>query len=392
MLGNRGPKGRDCQHEASIGAPTERDAFAKTESAWERDVKHAVPEFSVEEVDRAGEMLIEFPDIPEFMYDWTKQDREKFEEWNNAYNVVDNWRASHSFPLNTFQTTLRDKAHRVDSSCFTAQRLKRLWSIEAKLSRRKFKLSEIQDIGGCRAILKSVEHVDKLVEIYSTSDLKHKLERVDDYIRHPKASGYRGVHLIYSYYSDRKDTYNGHKIEMQFRSPLQHAWATAVETVGTFTSQALKSSRGNKQWLRFFQLMGSAIALREKLPIVPHTPTSCRALIDDLLRYSDELDAISRMQSYGAALRVLDENTENAHYFLIRLETGAQTVTTIGFKKNELEKAEQQYAALEKQIARAKGGDAVLVSAASLATLKRAYPNYFADTRLFIEALENALK
>lgn len=366
--------------------------FAEAEDWWDLEVKHAIPEFSIEDVDRAGDLLIDFPDIPDDVEEWTDQDAKKFDEWNNAYSVVDNWRASHSFPLNTFQTTLRDKAHRIDSTCFTAQRLKRLWSIEAKLRRRKFRLSEIQDIGGCRVILKSVEHVDKLVRIYNESDLKHKLERIDDYIRHPKVSGYRGVHLIYSYYSDRKDTYNGHKIEMQFRSPLQHAWATAVETAGTFTSQALKSSRGNKKWLRFFQLMGSAIALREKLPIVPHTPALRSDLIDHLKRYADDLDAIARMQSYGAALRILDENTENAYYFLIRLEPGAQTVTTIGFKKTELEKAEKGYATLEKQIARAKGGDAVLVSAASLATLKRAYPNYFADTRLFIEALREALR
>ena len=43
-------------------------------------------------------------------------------------------------------------------------------------------------------------------------------------------SGYRGVHLIYRYNSDRKTEYNTLLIEMQLRSQLQHAWATAVET------------------------------------------------------------------------------------------------------------------------------------------------------------------
>jgi hypothetical protein len=38
--------------------------------------------------------------------------------------------------------------------------------------------------------------------------------------------------------------YNDLKIEMQLRSQYQHAWATAVETVGTFIGQALKSSIG----------------------------------------------------------------------------------------------------------------------------------------------------
>ena len=355
-------------------------------------MKHVTPEYSIEQVDRAGELLLEFPDLPEDLGDWTKEDEAKWDEWDRAFQVVNNWRASHSFPLNTFQTTLREKAHKVDAQCLTAQRLKRLSSIEAKLARRKFRLSEIQDIAGCRAVLKSVEHVDKLVEVYKQSDLKHKLEKTDDYIRNPKASGYRSMHLIYSYYSDRKDTYNGHKIEMQFRSLLQHAWATAVETVGTFTREALKSSRGNKTWLRFFQLMGSVIALREGCPAGPNTPQSRDHLVKELRRYADELDAIARMRSYGDALQVTDEDTQNAYYFLIELEPGARRVNTRGYKRNEIANAERAYAQLERQIAtRDAGGDAVLVSVASLSTLKRAYPNYFADTRMFIEAVNEAL-
>jgi DNA-binding CsgD family transcriptional regulator len=63
-------------------------------------------------------------------------------------------------------------------------------------------------------------------ETYKQSDLKHKLLPIDDYIIKPRSSGYRGVHLIYSYFSDKNETYNGLKVELQFRSPLQHAWAT----------------------------------------------------------------------------------------------------------------------------------------------------------------------
>jgi len=63
---------------------------------------------------------------------------------------------------------------------------------------------------------------------------------------------------------------------MQIRSQLQHAWATAVETVGTFLQQALKSSQGDEGWQRFFALMGNAMAMRERRPPVPNTPTGKR--------------------------------------------------------------------------------------------------------------------
>jgi ppGpp synthetase/RelA/SpoT-type nucleotidyltranferase len=39
--------------------------------------------------------------------------------------------------------------------------------------------------------------------------------REDDYIRQPKISGYRGVHLVYRYLRDRQETYNGLSVEVQ---------------------------------------------------------------------------------------------------------------------------------------------------------------------------------
>ncbi|MEO9230043.1 MAG: DUF6456 domain-containing protein [Devosia sp.] len=137
----------------------------------------------------------------------------------------------------------------MDPDILVAQRIKRMSSIEMKLQRfPTMTLSQMQDIGGCRAVVSDASTVNDLVDSYLTSDLKHKLHTNDDYIISPKDTGYRGRHLIYRYYSDKIATYNDLKIEMQFRSQFQHAWATAVEIVGTFTRQALKSSQGEENW------------------------------------------------------------------------------------------------------------------------------------------------
>src|ERR1700683_2019237 len=137
----------------------------------------------------------------------------------------------------------------------------------------------MQDIGGCRAIVASCQNVKDLAKSYADSDLKHELAQKDDYLDCPKDSGYRGIHLIYKYFSDKKADYNTLKIELQLRSQLQHAWATAVETVGAFIQQALKSSIGEQQWLRFFALMGTAIAVRENCAPVPNTPSVYSELV-----------------------------------------------------------------------------------------------------------------
>jgi hypothetical protein len=44
--------------------------------------------------------------------------------------VINNWRSSHAFPLNALHVTLRGRAKKVDPHVLTAQRLKRLSSID----------------------------------------------------------------------------------------------------------------------------------------------------------------------------------------------------------------------------------------------------------------------
>lgn len=317
------------------------------------------------------------------------------EAYNEALDIINNWRASHNYPLNTFKVTLRRYASQIDSSFLVAQRIKRISSINHKIERFKtLRLSQMQDIGGCRVILSGVKEVYRLVEKYEKSDLKHLKDDKDDYIAKPKPSGYRGVHLIYKYNSDKIDTYNGMYIEIQIRTRLQHAWATAVETVGTFLAQPLKSSLGEEKWLRFFALMGSVIALREgSTTLVPNTPTTKTELIKELRTIANELNVISSLKMFGQALNVGEEQTtKKNYYFLLKLEPNEQRMTVTGYTKKELDLASEQYLKVEKEIADIVGADAVLVSVDSLTALKRAYPNYFLDTQVFLQELKDVLK
>ena len=201
-------------------------------------------------VNVAAQALVEYELLQNF-------DMEVWQKYSNALPVINNWRASHSFPLNTFKIGLNRNADRIDGGSLTAQRIKRLSSISQKLQRfPNMKLSQMQDIGGCRAVMRSVDKVRELETVYKKSEVKHKLDHVDDYIMHPKASGYRGVHIIWRYHSDRQEYYNGFKIEMQLRSALQHSWATAVETVGTFLQQGTQIEPGRRGLAAIFRSHG----------------------------------------------------------------------------------------------------------------------------------------
>jgi hypothetical protein len=338
------------------------------------------PQFSRDEVDKAGRTYVN-PGA-------TSRER------RHALAVINNWRSSHSFPLNTFATNLRHTAGRFDQDRLVAQRIKRLPSIRHKLERLDWlDLSRMQDIGGSRAVLGSVEGVNEVVDYYLTkSQIKHKLVRHDPYINRPKRSGYRGVHLVYGYFSDRKTAYNDLRIELQIRSRLQHAWATAVETVGLFTQQALKSSWGEPDWLRFFALMSSEFAFRERTPIVPGTPNDHDELTDQVRKYAQRLNVVGRLNGYSRALTVLgdviDEATRGGT-FLLELDVDAETLRVRYYTDSV--RATEDYAELESQLEGEPGKDVVLVKGESLDSLRQAYPNYFADTSVFVAAVLDAI-
>ena len=358
---------------------------ADSEAALEA-MEWAIPQFKRAEVDWAGRRLAV---LMRKQAGWASQD---FTDWHRSLDIINNWRSAHAYPLNILQDSLRKKARRGDLNAVVAQRTKRLWSIWHKLDRFKtMQLSQMQDIGGCRAILSTSEQVHALLDDYKASSVRHKARRITDYIAEPRASGYRGIHIIWEY-RGTKETYNGLKIEMQIRSALQHAWATSVETMGTLTRQALKSSIGEGDWLRFFALMGTAIALREGTPAVPNTPIDHMELVDELRDYAGRVNAVTRLRTIGDALQQLEQPSAReakAHFFLLELDADRLKVT--GFRQNQQAEAQSQYVQAEKLIADDDNRDAVLVSVDSLSSLRRAYPNYFLDTRVFADLLDSAL-
>lgn len=317
-----------------------------------------------------------------------------YEAFDRCLGIVNNWRSSHSYPLNTFQVGLRTniRHQKTKAPWIVAQRIKRLPAIALKLRLNKsMQLSQMQDIGGCRAVVPTVRDVNVLVAAYKASGIKHELVRPTDYITKPRSTGYRSVHLIYRYHSDKnKQTYNGLRIEMQIRSRLQHAWATAVETVGEFIGQALKSNLGEAAWLRFFQLMGSAMATEENTEPVPGTPLKRSDLIKELRHSARELNVERTLRAFGNVMETR-VNIEGADLFLIATEPLGKTVHVTGFPRGQSEKAMEKYAATEKQFA-GTGAQVVLTSVDSFAKLRRAYPSYFLESRLFMRALKRATR
>ncbi|MGJ8479718.1 hypothetical protein [Sphingobium yanoikuyae] len=108
----------------------------------------ANPEYKAEDVNKAGKALSSMV-FPVNTVDGLE-----------ALSVINNWRAAHAYPLNTFQITLRHRARKIERKVIIAQRAKRLDSIHRKLvSKTTMRMTQMQDIAGCRAVFSRIPQV-----------------------------------------------------------------------------------------------------------------------------------------------------------------------------------------------------------------------------------------
>ncbi len=344
-------------------------------------------DYSLEQLNRAGEMLTRS--------DTTEDQRDR------ALVILDNWRAAHSYPLHVFKIRLKKVAKIVDKNAFAVRRLKRTPAIIRKLKRSyngkkpTMNLSQMQDIGGCRAVLSSINQVNKVYQdYYLKGNLKHKKVGEKNYILHPKSDGYRGIHLIYKYVSDKgKKEYNGLLIEIQIRTKIQHVWATALETVDLFTKQAIKSNEGSKEWMEFFKLVSAAFASIEDSPTVPGAPVDEKELFLEIKRIEKELNVIKKIIGWTEAMQAIQhaQFSPGMSFFLLDLDINNGGLQITGYKRKDEQIALSDYSVKEKKYAERKDHDVVLVEADSATDLRKAYPNYFFDAKEFISNLEKII-
>jgi putative GTP pyrophosphokinase len=167
-------------------------------------------------VDRAGATLRAFA-AARGLYDEAVVDE--------ARRIVGTYRTAHSYALTKTSVGLRQfiqteegRGDRTVQAIPPAQRLKRIPAIVAKLGRGTMRLSQMEDVAGCRAVLSDR---DALARVAERIRRNWEIEGEDDYFAKPKPDGYRALHM-----RARRDDY---RIEIQLRTPSTHAWAEIVD-------------------------------------------------------------------------------------------------------------------------------------------------------------------
>ena len=187
------------------------------------------------QVDRAGEAL----------RTWTLEGRPAGPTEQDASRVVNAYRSEFKSPLRLVVMGLRSAVRTTGVEVVVAERLKRQPRLVGKLIRfPTTRLTQIQDIAGCRAVLPSLAAVN---------EVRHRIERqkseivtITDYNSTPRSSGYRAVHIVVSR--------DGALVEIQLRTANQQRWAMLVEDLDAAYNLRLKDEKGPEEVLEYLRV------------------------------------------------------------------------------------------------------------------------------------------
>ncbi len=169
----------------------------------------------------------------------------------------------------------------------TGRPAKSTTSIIEKLRRESVRLSQMQDIAGCRLTAADIVEQNDIA-----SRLGSVFEKVTivDRREHP-SHGYRAVHVIVGF--------RGKLIEIQIRTSFQHLWAELSEKFSDMVNPGIKYGSGDNEIVTSLARTSRLIALVETLE---------KQLVDDKLlgEVEEELSKAKQL-----LLELLEETREN---------------------------------------------------------------------------------
>ncbi|EAL0594968.1 RelA/SpoT domain-containing protein [Campylobacter jejuni] len=312
------------------------------------------------------------------------------------YEIISNWRSIHISIMTSMVNSINKKLkkHKL-KALIVARRLKRLNSIEIKLKRfSSMNLDRMQDIAGVRIVFKTMEQVNEFKTImddtYLKGSIKFKLEKTSNYIEQPKSDGYRSIHQIFEYKDGSKKC-----LELQIRTQLQHNWATAVEVLGMKTKSKIKQGEGEEYYKEFFKLCSALFSTIEETNILEEYSKLTKIEICKKIQKLDSefniLQTLSGLAISGKNIENQTDKKKNYYYFIIELNIIENTLRINGFKKKDFQRAQWLYGLLEQKSKEKGDTDVVLISLDEFKLLKKAYPNYYLDSGMFISSIKKEI-
>jgi GTP pyrophosphokinase len=188
--------------------------------------------------------------------------------------LLDGYRRSFGSAYETIVQTIRDEIELEPSG----RPAKSTNSLIEKLKRESIRLTQVQDIAGCRVIVSNILEQDRVIGSLLFGAFPEA--RVVDRRAEP-SYGYRAIHVIVEIF--------GKMVEIQVRTMFQHIWAEISEKYADLYGSDIKYGGGAEEIRRFLETLSKYIATYEDL--------------EDTLGRLEESDEVREMLEKMRALR-----------------------------------------------------------------------------------------
>lgn len=309
------------------------------------------------------------------------------------------YRSGHWDILKTFRAWhekhLRDV--KIEGPIIFASRLKKRATISMKLASRhtQMDMTRMHDIAGCRLIFPDISTLFKYRKfVVSQPDVDGKYVIKSeashyDYILNPRDTGYRGIHDVYE--EDCQDPIKA-KIEVQYRTLVQHSWATALEIWDNSHKNGAKFGLEHPKVQRLFALISELFwRYLDSDPSNTRLDLSPSALYREIVLLDKRvglIDFFSNIKILRPDKKFLKKTQDKESILLRRLEdvgsgSKRQKISVIGSLWDD---AVEGLFDDEKD----ESADSVLVSMDGI-NVRKAYNNYFSDADSFKANLGKSL-
>jgi ppGpp synthetase/RelA/SpoT-type nucleotidyltranferase len=312
------------------------------------------------------------------------------DEYFELEEVFDEYRKAHLQPLSETTLELQHLLTNYGAQYYIAQRLKRKPQIVRKLNRLSVRLTQLQDIGGCRIIVQKNADVDRLHK-YLTEKVKAQnifvIDRSTDYRELGRDdTGYRSLHVILKR--------SGVHLELQIRSRIQHYWSESIERTSVIYGYHLKESEGDAKVIGYFKNLsdvfyeieaGREPSLEKRLKV-----NELRDACEQIIQQSDRHKVFDSYVNEDIIRTLTEKESRNPaglNNWILVFDWNAGAFVSWDIVSRNPNDAVESYIEYERMFPVESGYEVVLVGSSEVATVRQTHSHYFG-----IESYENILE
>ena len=319
------------------------------------------------------------------------------EDLVESEDAFDFYRTSHLPPITKVTLQLQSWLADYGESYYIAQRLKRKPQILRKLRRFRSRLTQLQDIGGCRIIVQKNEDVDRLRDYILAQAEKSStfsvFKKTDYRGKGRDDSGYRALHILLKQ--------DGALLELQIRSKIQHYWAESIERTSVVYGHYLKEQEGDPAVLAYFKLLSDIFFILES----DHVPDGkqqteleqLRSRAEEIIRSSAKSAVFDSFVNEGIIKTLQEKEQKQGGTFnnwLLIFDWNQGSFVSWDIVDRQPKEAARAYSIAENHFRAEDGFEVVMIGSSDVKTVRETHSHYFGieTYETILENLEASVK